>query len=360
MSMSWKHWAPALVVPAVVVAAAVVLPVSANAAGELPEKSASELLAFVAHNDVTAFSGEIEQSSDLGLPDLTSLGGGGGDSASLTGALTELATGSHEARVYVDEAQGARLQVLDRLAERDIVATPAGGVWMYDSSANAATHVLPHEGADHASSADASQLPTPSSAAEALLSAIDPTTTVTVGSTARVAGRDAYELVLTPRDAGTLVGSVSVAVDGQTGLPLGVSVTARGATAPAFSVAYSSIDFSAPDASLFAFTPPAGADVTEQAAPEHDTSGVPDSAASDSAAANPATAGPTVTGTGWTSVVELPAASDALGSLDAITTPTSGGRVLSSALVTVLLTDDGRVFAGAVPESTLLAVARQR
>jgi hypothetical protein len=39
------------------------------------------------------------------------------------------------------------------------------------------------------------------------------------------------------------------------------------------------------------------------------------------------------------------------------TTAVSGGRVLSTSLVSVLLTDDGRVFAGAVPASALQSAA---
>ena len=40
-----------------------------------------------------------------------------------------------------------------------------------------------------------------------------------------------------------------------------------------------------------------------------------------------------------------------------LTTPVAGGRLLSSALVSVLLMDDGRVLVGAVPASTLQALA---
>lgn len=361
MSHSWKRWTPVVVVPAVVVAAAVALPLSASAAGDLPEKSAADLLSFVAESEPTAFSGEIQQTSALGLPDLSALGGSTGAAsgdASGTDALLELATGSHQARVYVDPAQGARLQILDRLAERDVIASKADGVWIYDSSANAATHVVPSEGGAEPDQ-PGDRVVTPTSAAEKLLAAVDPTTTVAVGSNVRVAGRDAYELVLTPRDSGTLVGSVTVSVDGQTGLPLGVAVTARGGTAPAFSVAYTSIDFSTPDSALFSFTPPAGAEVSDEAASEHEPSGAPSAEADDSQA--PSAEDVSVTGTGWNTVVELPAGDmEAGGSLDAITTPTDGGRVLSSALLTVLLTDDGRVLAGAVPVEALRAAADAR
>ncbi|MDY0911954.1 DUF2092 domain-containing protein [Rathayibacter festucae] len=362
MSTSWKRWVPAAVVPLVVVAAAVTLPLSANAAGDLPEKSASDLLAFVAESDTTAFSGEVQQTSALGLPDLSALGSTGsgaqgtGD-ASATSALMELATGSHQARVYVDAEHGARLQVLDRLAERDVVATKTDGVWVYDSAENAVTHLLPPTGDAPQPDAPVGEVPTPSSIAEQLLAAIDPTTTVAVGSDVRVAGRDAYELVLTPRDGTTLVGSVTVSIDGETGLPLGVAVTAVGGTAPAFSVAYTSIDVSAPDASMFSFTPPAGAEVTEKQAPVHEESTAP-STTTDVPAAPEGDSGVTTTGTGWGSIVELPAGdAESLAQLDAVTTAVDGGRVLSSALFTVLLTDDGRVLAGAVPVDALTAAA---
>ncbi|WP_207406376.1 hypothetical protein [Rathayibacter sp. SD072] len=376
MSTTWKRWAPAAAVPLVVVAAAVALPLSASAAGDLPEKSASELLSFVAENDVTAFSGDIEQTSDLGLPDLSALGGsaagGAPDSeASAVDALMELATGSHEARVFVDADRGARLQVLDRLAERDVVATKGEGVWVYDSAENTATHFLPPESDDAAPEAvPPTEVPTPSSVAEQLLASIDPTTTVAVGSDVEVAGRDAYELVLTPRDGTTLVGSVTVSIDGETGLPLGVAVTARGGTAPAFSVAYSSIDFDAPDAAMLTFTPPAGAEVTEKAAPVHEA---PEPGAVEPGAVEPGAVEPgavelrkpgadgsevVTTGSGWATVVELPAGgTGALGALDAVSTPVAGGRALESALVSVLLTDDGRVLAGAVPVDVLVDAA---
>jgi outer membrane lipoprotein-sorting protein len=363
MSTSWKRWVPAAAVPLVVVAAAVTLPLSASAAGDLPEKSAADLLTFVAESDTTAFSGEVQQTSALGLPDLSALGSTGSgaqgtDDASATSALMELATGSHQARVFVDAEHGARLQVLDRLAERDVVATKADGVWIYDSAENSATHLLPPTGATSAppTEAPAGEIPTPSSVAEQLLASIDPTTTVAVGSDVRVAGRDAYELVLTPRDSSTLVGSVTVSIDGETGLPLGVAVTPVGGTAPAFSVAYTSIDVSAPDAAMFSFTPPVGAEVVEKAAPTHEQDAATD--ATDVPAAPEGDSGVTTTGTGWGSIVELPSGdAESLAQLNAVTTAVDGGRVLSSALFTVLFTDDGRVLAGAVPVDALTAAA---
>jgi hypothetical protein len=76
-----------------------------------------------------------------------------------------------------------------------------------------------------------------------------------------------------------------------------------------------------------------------------------------------------VTGTGWESVVEFPASpasaeADAMLSNDpllqqaAVAVP--GGRLFSTAVVNVLFTDDGRVFAGSVPAERLLTAAAAR
>lgn len=363
MNTSVKRWVPFASVPVIAVAAAIAIPLSTNAAQDLPEKTPQELLTFVAESDVSAFSGEFTQTSDLGLPDLSALGGSGagatGDDSSIASAIMEIATTSHDARVYVDAEQGARLQVLDRLDERDVIATADGGLWVYDSGEKTALHVttsgdIPDKPENSDTDTD-TDVPTPSSVAERLLASLDASTTVAVGSTATVAGRSAYELILTPRDDTSLVGTVSVSIDGETGLPLGIAVTADGASSPALSVAYTSIDFATPDADLFSFTPPSGVEVTEKVVPldGHSDETSPEDAEGSSLP------GATTSGEGWTTIVELPAGdTSAFEGLDAVTTPVDGGRVLSSALVNVLFTDDGRVLAGAVSVDALEAAAR--
>jgi outer membrane lipoprotein-sorting protein len=352
MTKKWLRWTPAVAVPVVIAGFAIAVPMSANASADLPEKSASELLQFVQASDVTALSGTVSQSSDLGLPDLSSLETDGGSDA------LELLTGDHEARVYLDAGVGARVQVLDSMAERDVISNGTD-VWLYDSEQQTAVHstVPQYEGVE---STIPETVSTPAELAERFLAAIDPTTTVAVGSNTAVAGRDAYELVLSPKSDSTLIGSVAIAVDGETGVPLSVSVTADGGTAPAFSVGFSSVSFEAPDASLFEFTPPAGTEVTEQEAPEQSATEQP-GAEGDVTAEKP-----TGTGTGWDAIVELPsrdAGADASLSdnplLDQVMTATASGHVLQTALVSVLVTDDGRVFAGAVPAEALEAAAAQ-
>ena len=108
----------------------------------------------------------------------------------------------------------------------------------------------------------------------------------------------------------------------------------------------------APDASVFSFTPPQGATVSDQS--------LPSKAAKHPGADHPK---PEVSGEGWATIVSLPAGSAPAGLSDdplfaQLTQPVDGGRALSTSLVSVLVTDDGRVLAGAVPVSALQAAAR--
>ncbi len=159
-SRKFGRWIPAIAAPIVIGLGVVLVPMQANAAVDLPDLTPAELLEFAASSEVEALSGTIEQKSELGLPDLSGLtgvtsgagsaaetaGGGEGTSAADLDDLISLATGSHTARVYLD-GSNARLQVLDRLAERDVYLSETGA-WIYDSAEEAATHVTLPEGTD--------------------------------------------------------------------------------------------------------------------------------------------------------------------------------------------------------------------
>jgi outer membrane lipoprotein-sorting protein len=260
-------------------------------------------------------------------------------------------------RIFVDGPTKARFQVLDRLAERDVVVN-GSDAWLYDSREKTAEHaVLPSEG-EFMHGPQASQV-NPVELAEQLLTKLDASTDVTLGSNLNVAGRAAYDLVLTPRAADTLVGSVSVAVDGETGMPLSVRVLARGQDDPAISVAFTKLSLETPEARLFEFTPPKGTAVTEHPVPGDK----PGSEELPLRGDNPEGAeppDPIISGSDWTTVVELPAGS-APAELFAsplyaqLTTAVDGGRLVSTSLLNVLITPDGRVVAGAVPVRLLQA-----
>lgn len=355
-----------MVVP-LLAGAAVAVPMAASGAVDLPDKSPEELIEFAGASEIDALSGTIEQRSELGLPDLGALTGSpDGDSADGVSSaqlddLISLVTGSHTAKVYLD-GDSARLQVLDQLGERNVYVDGATGeVWYVDSESQSATKlVLPDEddlrdayGEDVAPAEPDDALPTPDEMLDQALARLDESTEVTVGTDARIAGREAYELILSPRTDDTLVGDVRFAVDGETGVALAASVTARGATEPAFQIAFTQVDFSAPDASVFSFEPGADVAVTEKDVP------LP----SKDERVGPSTreaAAPTVIGEGWSAVIELPKPeldAEQQAMLDGVTTAVDGGRVLQTSLVSVMVTDDGRILAGAVPTQRLVDVA---
>jgi outer membrane lipoprotein-sorting protein len=362
MAKNWQRWLPAGIVPAVIVAASVVGPNLAQASPKLPAKTAQELLELVADSKDSAFSGTLEQSSELGLPELQSMGPGGGSTDGPAAAL-ELLTADHTAQVSIDGPDKARVQVQDRLGERNVILN-GDEVWYYDFREQEAAHaVLPAPDTGKYMMADG--VTTPGELAAKFLATIDPSTEITVGDNARVAGRTAYELVLTPDTDDTLVGAVSLAVDSETGVPLSFTIAAQGQSEPAFSVAFSSIDFGAPEAGLFEFAPPAGTTVTEVPVKEHRDHDMPDR--------DPGTE-PRVLGEGWSSIVALPAgsasdvftaspssedAAEAQALLQQAFIQVDGGRVLQTSLVTVFIADDGRVFAGAVSADQLIAASQQ-
>ena len=370
MSRKSLKWLPALAVPALVAAAIIAVPVSAGAAVDLPDKTAKEVLLLVSDSTEDSFSGTVEKSAELGLPDVNaatgmaqSMGGPSSglsdeESSELVATALELLSGTHEANVYVSGEKNVRIQVKDQLAER-LAVSNGTDAWFYDSESNVATHVaIP---ADLESSLSekldsrAGETLTPPELADQLLTELEPTTEITVGTDARVAGRTVYELILTPKASGTLAESVAIAVDSETGLPLQVTVSASGQDEPAFRVGFSSIDLSDPTSDLFTYTPGDGVTVEEQPFPtappvtEHEP-GTHDGT------------GPVTIGTGWETIVTLPAGSapsdfENNPMLEQLTTKVNGGRLLSTALLNVFLTDDGRVFAGSVTVDRLQAAA---
>ena len=384
MTRKWLRWMPAVVVPAVIAGGVLSASLPASAGDPLPEKTPQQVLLMVAQHGEKSLSGTLEQTSELGLPELPKAGAGSPETAWL-----ELLAGPHTARVYLDGPEKARVQIMDRMAERNAVRN-GDELWFYNSKDNTAAHAQLPADADGRHEARPGTAATPEDLADKLLAKLDASTEVTVGPDVQVAGRAAYNLLLTPTSDATLVESVAIAVDGDSGLPLGVEVKARGQAEPAFSVAYTSLSLEAPDAAIFNFTPPPGATVEEIPVPDHKAA----AAMPPSDAAAKAAKRPTVTGTGWATVLEFPAGAVALpgqaqpqdGAPDPATAnplqpgpsdpegtrsgaaalleqaavAVPGGRLVSTSLVNVLILDDGRILAGSVPLDRLQAAATAR
>jgi len=313
------------------------------------EPAAQQLLANVQTAKVDGMSGTVRLTADLGLPALPDTGRGPRDSQ-----LTDLLSGKHTIRVAYAGPDKARVSVLDEMAERVLVTDGTTG-WAYDSSEHEATKfAVPDHGRAAARPPVAQD---PQALAKQFLDAVDPTTKVTVTGTRKVAGRDAYLLTLTPRTDRTTVGSVTLAVDSKTWVPLRTTVLPRGGGKPAVEVGFSEVSFAVPDASTFAFTPPSGTKVTEESAvPRREHRHRPDNARPYG----------TVVGKGWDAVAvtrwsdrDNPTLQQLLAKAPTVSGSWGSGKVLNSRMVSALFTDDGRLLVGLVPTGVLEQAAAQ-
>jgi hypothetical protein len=257
---------------------------------------------------------------------------------------------------------------------------------VWSSLQNTATHTtLPAKpsGNDASGSKGPSALPsvgafTPKDLADMALKLLGPTTDVSTQSAGQIAGRNADEVVLAPKDAASTIASIRLAVDSEQHIPLRVQVFTRGLADPAFEVKFTQISFTKPGAEQFTFNPPPGATVKEQSLPEGKTrAGTPDGKAPNGKGpgANPlgsllggggtGNAPFAIVGTpGWSMVLvtKLPATLPAemtalLNGLPTVSGSWGQGHLLQTNVVNVLITDDGRVLIGAVAKETLLAAA---
>jgi outer membrane lipoprotein-sorting protein len=231
---------------------------------DLPEMTASELLARMAAHDqeVRSVSGDIVWRNRL-LGDLPVFEGAFEDA----GQSPFLRDGS--GRFWAQDER-VRFDAQTDAGDQLIVADgEAGTVWVYDSVENTAK-LYRVEGAGDAAGGDAGPeaqkspaAPTPDRIA-AMLQMAARFMTVEVTGQGVVAGQDAYLLSMTPAAEDTALGSVQAAVDGRTFMPLRVDVTARGGAEPVLTFGFERVSYGAIDDDVFAFTPPDGAQVERE------------------------------------------------------------------------------------------------
>ena len=365
----WAVPAGALVVVGGVLAGSMIT--VASAAPSLPARTSAQLLASLAGKTAPAVTGTIVETSSLGLPSLP-----GADNPT---SLSSLLTGSHTIRIWYSDPTHFRVAVPQNMSESDLIRN-GGSAWLWESTSNTVTHLAIPSGAAEDSHAEnithkASGAPpmTPQQAANEILAKVGATTTVSSDTNVTVAGQAAYQLVLAPRSSSSLVGQIRIAIDGANDVPLRVQVFAKDAESPAAQLGFTSISFVEPAAANFAFTPPAGAKVEQQSLGGSDKR---------PAGASPADSAYTA-GQGWLTVADLPqsvlssatgykatAGSGLSGDTGPIisallksATPVSGswgsGRLLKTSLISMLITNNGRVLVGAVTPSILYAAAGQ-
>ncbi|MFD5282049.1 LolA family protein [Streptomyces rubrogriseus] len=359
---------------------------------DLPKVTAEQLIEKIAESDVQQLSGTVRINTDLGLPDLGGLesglmsgmsggpGSGGDDEGSAadpSAKLTELVSGSHTLRVAADGPDRQKLSLLENAAEYSLIHN-GKDVWGYDSSSNEVYHSTAADGAGRPEKDVPGQdVPaTPKDFADQALKAVDDTTSVTVGGTAQVAGRDAYRLVVEPKQDGSTVGAITVAVDAETGTPLKFTLTPASGGAAVVDVGFTKVSFAKPDASTFDFTPPEGAKVTEadEADEAGERAGAPEHGRGAEGELAKGMDGIEVIGEGWNSIATFDTGAEGglptdsagdlgglggfLGSFgDQVKGDFGSGTVFKTRLVNALITDDGKVYAGAVTKDALVKAA---
>lgn len=320
------------------------LPAGAGAAPVLPQVAPEDLVQSVISATPTPLGGTVEVDNALGLPSIPGEG-------QLSGMFSN---GTSHFQVWTDGHGRERVALPSSTGETTIV-NDGTTVWQWDSSNHTVT-----ESPDTKRGNEPTTPTDPAATARRIVDALRQSSTVTVDGTGTVAGRPAYELVLTPKPTErTLLRQVRIAVDAQQRLPLAVEVDTDGSSNPALKVGYSQLTMGSPDPTLFQFTPPPGAKVQQR------NPSAPHSQQSQQPKVEPKTVGD-----GWDTVLvtNLPTQTSATQPRGAqstdpralvarIGTPTSGpwgqGWVISTKAVTALVTSDGRVAVGAVPEQVL-------
>ncbi|WP_415951224.1 LolA family protein [Streptomyces sp. KLOTTS4A1] len=369
---------------------------------DLPEISAQELIEKIAASKTEQFSGNVKITTDLGLPAIASFAesftsGLGEDGADGKGTpdpqskLLELATGTHHLRVAADGPEKQKLTILGKGSDFSLIHNGEDS-WAYDSGSKEAVHTEGEPGEAHEGPEVPEQPATPAELAEEVLEAADPSTKLSVDGTSRIAGQEAYRLKLEPKQSGSTIGSVTIDVDADTYVPLKFALHATDGGKPVIDAGFTKVDFSQPAASEF--TLPKGTKVTEAEDLEKDFEddfedfgkdfekefgkdgfGKGDKHPWGEGEGADFAENVNVIGEGWSTILAFDTGGQGMpdademkdapaglsGLLDSFGDKVSGdfgsGTVFKTRLINVLMTEDGKVYAGAVTKDALVKAA---
>lgn len=322
----------------------------------LPPRTAEQLLMDLASATPVPMSGTVTQTMNLGLPALPQLGAVSEDLSPLG-----LLTGNHTWRLWTNASDSVKVAKVNGSHELAVIHNPSE-TWVWNSAEREAVRHQ-HTGTTKTSPTPLPTSPAPADLAKLILAELDPSTEISTQESTTVAGRAAYQLVLTPEATGTKIGQVRIALDAETSTPLRLVVTPRGTTTPAIAVTFTSVEFAAPPAEVFTFTPPAEATVVD--ADDLPTTTPPTS--------TPPTGKPDqprdtkVVGTSWTQVRVIsglgdltaedqdPMITELLGQFQTVSGPWGKGTLVDTALFSAVITTDGRLAVGPVEPALLYA-----
>ena len=314
----------------------------------LPDTAPAALVSAVQHNRNDGFSGTVVSHLSLGLPALATLPALSW--SRLAASFSSLLEGSHTMQVWYGGRTRQRVALLGAGEETDLFRN-GRDLWQWSSSDGVALHTRVHRRTDFGLFDQPAEALTPAALAGGALASLDADTSLSVEDDVVVAERPAYELVVTPHSRSTKIGSVRVAIDGATKVPLGVQIYPKGSSSAAIDVAFTSIRFGMPAERNFDFVPPRSASITEL-----------------SSRLRPASAAvAVVSGSGWSTVYRLhaadrrthqaPVAAVEFHAMSAVSGHWGKGRIVQSPMLSMLVTKNGRVYAGTVHPAQLYAVA---
>ncbi len=353
LQTGWRVLVPLVAGGAVALLVAGVLTAGADD-GPTP-RTASRLLADLQHVDVPGYAGTVVQKSTL----LNSAPAGAGGLS-----LSRLMSGTNTIKVWYAGPQRQRIAVLDATGESDLYQN-GDTVWQWDSNKRVAIQSVGTSSEDGVRDVpvpvDGTTV-TPDDLARQAVAAITPDTSVHVAAWSTVAGRPAYQLVLTPpTSSATRIGRIVLWLDGDTRMPLAAQVYARNdPDEPSIDLTFTQIAFQVPDEEAFQFVPPDGATIT---AP--DSTGAGGGSSPDPLLGFRKTR---TTGAGWTRVAVIAPPSE--GDDDpSLTTAQFGSRLTkvsgswghglllttNQGLLSMLFVSDGSIVVGAVDPPTLYA-----
>jgi len=341
--------AAAGVVAGVVGLALLAAPAGAGPAPSLPPITPEALVGSMLTARPGAMAGTVDVDNQLGLPEVP--------------GMPQLANGTSVIRIWSDGTGRARVSLPSGSTERTVVAD-GSTLYQWDSADRTVVEQpLRHDAGGSpepgSGGVERSQPGDPADVTTSLVAAVRDSSTISVSGTDTVAGRAAYDLVLTPKPAErTLLRQITVAVDAQRHIPLRLTVLASNSATPVLRVEFSSVTFAPQDSALFHFTPPPGATVTHADDTPKPASGVT------------AELAPHVVGTAWDAVLvaHLPSTradrgapatgADPLSLVKRLGTPVHGawgsGWMISTNAGTALVTTDGRLAVGFVPRQVLV------
>jgi outer membrane lipoprotein-sorting protein len=202
----------------------------------------------------------------------------GGDGEANQFSSNPLLSGA-SGRLWISKDGRVRLELQAEKGDTQVLYD-GKALQLYDASANTLyRYTIPqHRSGSAQGSTDGGQA-TPDSGGqgdvpsvakiEEAISHLSEHASISAATPTNVAGQPAYTVRATPKEGGSLFGGAELSWDAMHGVPLRAAVYSSTAGAPVLELAATEISYGSVDASVFDFTPPAGAKVHDLKVSEH-------------------------------------------------------------------------------------------